>query len=79
MSVPHKTHTDAIQFPAPDQIHNQGASGGEDPLQALFKYDVFIILDDSSSMLAVDNRGGKTRWDQVSDGSLPVPPYTLPS
>jgi len=63
-SVPRKSHR--------DWIRNLTGSGGEDPLQALFYYDVFIILDDSSSMLAVDNRGGRDRWTQVSDGSLPL-------
>ena len=69
--VPHKPHPHAVYFPTPSQIHASTDSSGEDPLQALKYYDIVIILDDSHSMTKADNLQNISRWNQVSNRSLP--------
>lgn len=73
--LPPKVHTDVALYPAPSEIHSPGGSGGEDPLLALRNHDIVLVMDDSYSMTLVDNPGGRSRWDQVSNGSTPPPPH----
>ena len=69
ISGPEKLHTGAVHFPIPT-VHNPVDSTGETPLQALFKYDIVIVLDDSRSMMTLDRGCTKRRWDQVSNRPL---------
>ena len=63
-SASSKFYTTPVYFPP--------LVGGEDPLLPLKYYDIVMILDDSYSMTKTDNPDKISRWDQVSDGSLPT-------
>jgi len=61
--------------------YNEGATDSKmpvprKPLRQLKYYDIVIILDDSWIMTKTDEHATKSRWDQVSDGSLP-PPHSV--
>lgn len=64
-------HSREVHFPTPDLTYNTTDARGEDPLQVLRHYDIVIIFDDSYSMLVADNKGRRTRWNQVGEFSLP--------
>ena len=73
MPTPEKPFDDAAYLAGLSEIEIPKNSRGEDPLQQLKYYDIVIILDDSWSMTRRDKGAAKSRWDQVSDGSLPPP------
>jgi len=73
MPVPQKPYDGPAHLPIPSPIQAPTNSQGEDPLRQLKYYDIVIILDDSWSMTKTDKHATKSRWNQVSDGSLPLP------
>lgn len=67
MPMPGTTHTGMAHFPTPAINHTPVDPRGEASLRMLVGYDIVIILDDSYSMLNVDQGCTKSRWDQVSN------------
>ena len=60
--------------------HDPRDPTGESPLKVLVKYDIAVVFDDSASMLIADGKSGRTRWEQVSGGSVTDPsPHKLTS